>query len=56
MGTTRVYSAISASGTTLYLEKFPYSGFNKTFSADNYITDSAAGGTQLPAAPKQIME
>lgn len=52
MGTAQVYSAISASGTTLYLEKFPYSGFSKTFSADNYITDSAAGGTAIACGTK----
>jgi len=52
MGTAQVYSAISASETTLFLEKFPYSGFSKTFSANNYITDSAAGGTAIACGTK----
>jgi len=34
------------------LEKFPYSGLSKTYSADNYITDSAAGGTAIACGTK----
>lgn len=52
MGTTQVYAGMTASSTPLYLEKFPYSGFNKTYSADNYVTDSGAGGTALATGKK----
>ncbi|MDY0098059.1 MAG: alkaline phosphatase [Bacteroidales bacterium] len=52
MGTAQVYSAMSASDTPLFLERFSYAGFSKTFSADNYITDSAAGGTAIACGTK----
>jgi alkaline phosphatase len=34
------------------MESFPYSGFSKTYSADNYITDSGAGGTAIACGIK----
>ncbi len=52
MGTAQVYAGMTASSTPFYLEKFPYSGFSKTYSADNYVTDSAAGGTALATGEK----
>ena len=52
MGTAQVYGAMSVSQEPLALENFPYSGFSKTFSADNYVTDSGAGGTALAAGIK----
>jgi alkaline phosphatase len=52
MGTAQVYAGMTASNTPFYLERFPYSGFSKTYSADNYVTDSAAGGTALATGEK----
>ena len=52
MGTAQVYAGMSMSGTPLTLESFPYSGFSKTNSSDNYVTDSAAGGTAIASGVK----
>ncbi len=52
MGTAQVYAGMTASSTPFYLEKFPYSGFSKTYSSDNYVTDSGAGGTALATGKK----
>lgn len=47
MGVTEVFSGLTANKGHLFLENFKTIGFSKTQSADNYITDSAAGGTAL---------
>ena len=52
MGVAHVNAAITISVTPLALEKFPFSGFSKTFSYDNYITDSGAGGTAISSGVK----
>lgn len=52
MGVAHVYSAMSVSERQLYLEMFPYSGFQITFSANNYVTDSGAGGTAIACGVK----
>ena len=52
MGLAHVYSAMTANGGHLYLENFKNIGFSKTYSSDNYITDSAAGGTALSTGVK----
>jgi len=52
MGLAQVYSAMTANGGHLYLENFKNIGFSKTYSSDNYITDSAAGGTALSSGVK----
>jgi len=52
MGLAHVYSAMTANGGHLYLENFKNIGFSKTYSSDNYITDSAAGGTALATGIK----
>ncbi len=52
MAHNHVYSAMTKAGYKLNMEKFPYSGFQKTFSLDNYVTDSAAGGTALATGTK----
>lgn len=52
MGVAQLYSGMTVSKQSFSLEKFPYSGFSKTFSADNYITDSAAGGTAIACGIK----
>lgn len=52
MGLNQVYAAQTANGGTLNMEQFPVSGLQKTFSASDYITDSAAGGTALACGTK----
>ncbi len=52
MGTAQVYGAMTASEHKLNLESFPFSGFSKTYSYDNYITDSGAGGTAIACGIK----
>jgi alkaline phosphatase len=52
MGVAQVYGGMTASDHSLSLEQFPFSGFSKTFSADNYITDSGAGGTAIACGIK----
>jgi alkaline phosphatase len=52
MGAAQLYAGMTVSNQPFTLEKFPYSGFSKTFSADNYITDSAAGGTAISSGEK----
>ena len=52
MGLAQIYSGITASPGQLSIEQFPYVGISKTYSADNYITDSAAGGTALACGEK----
>jgi alkaline phosphatase len=52
MGTAQLYAGITVSSQPFNLEKFPYSGFSKTYSADSYITDSAAGGTAIACGEK----
>lgn len=52
MGVAQVFAAITANGGHLYLDNFKHVGFAKTASSDNYITDSAAGGTALSTGQK----
>jgi alkaline phosphatase len=52
MGTAQVYGAMTASEHKLFIESFPYSGFSKTYSYDNYVTDSGAGGTAIACGIK----
>ncbi len=52
MGLSHIYAAMTANGGHLYLENFRSIGFSKTYSSDNYITDSAAGGTALSSGIK----
>jgi alkaline phosphatase len=52
MGVAEIYAGMTKSDHPFWLEKFPYSGFAKTYSADNYITDSAAGGTAIACGTK----
>ena len=51
MGTTQVTAGLIANGN-LNLLRFTETGFVKTNSADNLITDSAAGGTALATGEK----
>lgn len=52
MGVSQVFSGLTANKGHLFLENFKHIGFVKTQSADNYITDSAAGGTALSTGIK----
>lgn len=52
MGVTQIYAAMSVVNDTLNFEKFKVIGFHKTYSANNYITDSGAGGTALATGNK----
>jgi alkaline phosphatase len=52
MGVTQLYAGMTVSTSVFSLEKFPFSGFCKTYSADNYITDSGAGGTAIACGIK----
>ncbi len=52
MGVAQVFAALTANGGHLYLDNFKHIGFSKTASSDNYITDSAAGGTALSTGQK----
>ena len=54
MGVSQVFSGLTANKGRLFLENCKYIGFSKTQSADNYITDSAAGGTALSAGVKTL--
>lgn len=49
MGVSHVFSGLTANKGHLFLENCKYIGFSQSQSSDNYITDSAAGGTALSA-------
>jgi alkaline phosphatase len=52
MGTSEIFAGLTANGGHLFLDNFKWIGFSKTQSSDNYITDSAAGGTALSTGQK----
>ncbi|MDP4270705.1 MAG: alkaline phosphatase, partial [Bacteroidota bacterium] len=52
MGFNQVQAALTVTGNNLNMAKFPYTGIEKTYSANNYITDSAAGGTAIACGVK----
>jgi alkaline phosphatase len=52
MGVAQVYAGMTKNDQPFYLERFPFSGFSKTYSADSYITDSGAGGTAIACGIK----
>jgi alkaline phosphatase len=52
MGVSEVFAGLTANGGHLFLDNFKHIGFSKTQSSDNYITDSAAGGTALSSGVK----
>lgn len=47
MGVSQVTAGLTANGGHLFLDNFKHVGFSQTQSTDNYVTDSAAGGTAL---------
>lgn len=52
MGISHIYSGITANGGNLYMQTFRNIGFCKTFSATDYVTDSAASGTAIATGTK----
>jgi len=52
MGLTQVYAGMSANKGSLFLENCQVIGLSKTYSSDNYITDSAAGATAFSMGQK----
>jgi alkaline phosphatase len=52
MGIAHVCAAYTANKGALNITSMPYSGFSITHSANDYITDSAAGGTALACGVK----
>jgi alkaline phosphatase len=52
MGLAQIYSAMVANGNSLELERCQYVGLAKTYSSDNYTTDSAAAGTAMSTGVK----
>ncbi len=52
MGIAQVYAGMVSSPVPLNFERFTTIGFSKTYSANNFTTDSAAGGTALACGVK----
>ena len=52
MGVAQIYAGLTANKGSLNLEKCTAIGFHKNQSADNYITDSAAGATAFACGEK----
>src|SRR5659263_263397 len=52
MGVAQVYAGMTFSGFTMTFPAFPVTGFSITYSANRYITDSAAGGTAMSTGEK----
>lgn len=52
MGLPAVYAAMTVADKPLNIERCNVIGLQKTFSADNYITDSGAAGTALASGTK----
>jgi len=47
MGVSQIFAGIVANGGDLYMKNFTNIGFSATQSADDFVTDSGAGGTAL---------
>jgi alkaline phosphatase len=52
MGVTHLYAAMSVTENPLVIEEFKHVGLQKTYSANNYITDSGASGTAMATGHK----
>jgi len=52
MGPAQVYAGFTARKGQLNMAAFPVTGLVKTYSADNYITDSGAGATAIATGSK----
>jgi alkaline phosphatase len=52
MGISQISAGLYSNNNRLELERFPVIGLHKSYSADNLITDSAAGATAFSAGVK----
>ncbi|MBC9909883.1 alkaline phosphatase [Chitinophaga varians] len=52
MGTTQIYAGLTANKGSLNLERIKCIGFSRTNSANNYMTESAAGATAFSIGQK----
>jgi alkaline phosphatase len=52
MGLSQISAGFYHNGWKFNLEKFPVVGFQKTYSANNLVTDSAAGATAMACGKK----
>lgn len=52
MGLTQISAGMYSNGNYLNLERFPVVGLHKSYSADDLITDSAAGATAFSCGQK----
>lgn len=52
MGLTHVHAALTAKNNNLNIARCRYIGLVKTYSSDNYITDSGASGTAIATGVK----
>jgi alkaline phosphatase len=52
MGTSQVYAGYTAKKGIMNITSMPVSGFSVTWSTDDFITDSGAGGTALSTGVK----
>jgi len=52
MGTAQVYAGYTAKKGIMNITGMPVSGFSVTYSSNDYITDSGAGGTALSSGVK----
>ncbi|MCF8362605.1 MAG: alkaline phosphatase [Prolixibacteraceae bacterium] len=52
MGVNQIYAGITANLGEMYIQNFKKIGFQTTYSANNYTTDSAASGTALSTGNK----
>lgn len=52
MGLAHIYAGMVTNANHLQMERFKNIGFSKTYSANNFTTDSGAGGTALACGVK----
>jgi len=52
MGTAQVYAGMTANHGHLNIERCPVVGFQKTYSANSFVTDSGASGTAISTGTK----
>lgn len=52
MGVAQLYAGMTANRGNLFLNNFRYIGFSMTSSANEYVTDSGAGGTAISTGHK----
>jgi alkaline phosphatase len=52
MGVAQIYAGMTANKGHLNIERFQTIGFSKTYSGNDFITDSGAGGTALATGQK----